>query len=44
MPNKLNIKVYSLINVIDLVMTLAILKTKLFSKSVPGFDKECKEI
>ena len=43
-PNELDIKVYSLINAIDIAMTLAIPKARLSPKSVPGFDEECKEI
>ena len=43
-PNELDSKVHSLINIIDIAMTLAIPKARLFPKSVPGFDEECKEI
>lgn len=32
------------INATDIAMTLAIPKARLSLKSVPGFDKECKEI
>lgn len=44
MPNKLDIKIHSLISAIDTAMTLAIFKAKLSSKSVPRFDEECKKI
>ena len=43
-PNELDIKVHSLINAIDIAMTLAIPKARLSPKSVPGFDEECKEM
>ena len=43
-PNKLDSKVHSLINAIDIAMTLAIPKARLSPKSVPRFDEECKEI
>ena len=43
-PNKLDIKVHSLINAIDITMTFAIHKARLLPKSVPGFDENCKEI
>lgn len=43
-PNELHIKVYSLISAIDTTMILAIPKTRLSPKSVPEFDKECKEM
>lgn len=42
--NKLNIKVYFSINVIDITMIFAIFKIKLSSKSVLKFDKKCKKI
>ena len=44
MPNKLDFKFHSLINVINIAMTLAIPKARLSPKSVPGFDEECKEM
>lgn len=43
-PNELDTKVCSLINAIDTAMALAIPKVRLSPRSVPGFDKECKEI
>ena len=43
-PNELDIKVYFLINAIDIAMTLIIPKAKLSPKSVPRFDQECKKI
>ena len=43
-PNELDIKVHFLINAINIAMTLAIPKARLSSKSVPGFDEECREI
>lgn len=43
-PNKLNIKIYSLINIIDIAMIFVIFKAKLSSKSVLRFDKNCKKI
>lgn len=42
--NKLDIKVNSLINTIDIAMTFAIPTTRLSSKSVSRFDEEFKEI
>lgn len=42
--NKLNIKVYFLINFTDIAMIFAISKIKLSSKSVLKFDKKCKKI
>lgn len=42
--SKLDIKIYSLINVIDIAMTFAIPKARLSPKLVPRFDKECKKI
>lgn len=43
-PNELDIKVHSLINAINIAMTLAISKARLSLKLVPGFDEECKKI
>ena len=43
-PNELDIKFYSLINAIDIAMTLAIPRARLSLNSVPGFDEECKKI
>ena len=43
-PNELDIKVYFLINAIDIAIILAISKARLCPKSVPGFDEECKKI
>lgn len=43
-PNKLDSKVHSLINAIDIAMTLAIPSARLSPKSVPRSDEECKEI
>lgn len=42
--NKLNIKIHSLIKTINIAITLAIPKARLFPKSVPGFDERCKKI
>lgn len=42
--NKLDMKAHSLINAIDIAMSLAIPKAKLSSKSVLGFDEECKKM
>lgn len=42
--NKLNINIYSLMKAIDIVMSIAIPKARLFPKSVPRFDKRCKKI
>lgn len=44
MPNELDIKIYLLINIINTVVTPTISKTKLFLKSILGFDKKCKKI
>lgn len=44
MPNKLDTKVYSSINAIDIVLTFAIPQARLSPKSVSGSDKKCKEI
>lgn len=43
-PNKLNTKVYSLINAINIAMTLVIFKARLSLKSELIFDKEYKKI
>ena len=43
-PDKLDVKVHSLISVIDIAKTLAIPKVRLSPKSVPGFHQECKQI
>ncbi len=43
-PDELDIKVHSLVSVINTAMILAIPKAKLSSKSVSGFDEGCKEI
>lgn len=42
--NKLDIRVYFLINVIDIAMTLAILKARLSPKSIPKFDEKYKKM
>lgn len=44
MLNELEIKVYSLINAINIIMIFTILKTKLFPRSVTEFDKMYKKI
>lgn len=44
MPNKLDIKVHSLINTINIAIILTISKARLSLKSVSRFDKECKKI
>ena len=43
-PNELDIKVHSLINAIDIAITLAILKARFSPKLIPRFDKKYKEI
>lgn len=43
-PNKLNIKIYFLINIIDIAKIFAIFKVKLSLKLVLRFDKKCKKI
>ncbi len=43
-PDKLDIKVHSLMSDLDTAMTLVILQARLSPKSVSGFDVECKEI
>lgn len=43
-PNKLDIKIHSLINTINIAITLAIFKTRLSSKLVSRFDKKYKKI